>query len=123
MPQTPSRKQSEAPSVKQLYDVYRGLCKQEAGLQPLTSTEFRDVVGSLETLSLVSGVDGRTGSFVMGSMTPGSGRRGKNMFGSGAGSGDEKRVGACVGVKEVETALDGVGSGILRGILNGQVDV
>lgn len=122
-PSTPSRKDG-APSVKQLYDVYTKLCKQEAGLQPLTSTEFRDVVGSLETLSLVSGVDGRTGSFVgMGSMTPGSGRRGKNMFGSGAGSGDEKRVGACVGTREVEAALEGVGSGILRGILNGTVDM
>ena len=123
MPPTPSREQSEAPSVKQLYEVYTSLCKQEAGLQPLTSTEFRDVVGSLETLSLISGVDGRTGSFVMGGMTPGSGRRGKNMFGSGAGSGDEKRVGACVGVKEVEAALEGVGSQILRGILGGSVDL
>ena len=123
-PSTPSRKDG-APSVKQLYDVYTRLCKQEAGLQPLTSTEFRDVVGSLETLSLVSGVDGRTGSFVgMGSMTPSSGRGGrKNMFGSGAGTGDEKRVGCCVGVKEVEGALEGVGSGILRGILNGSVDM
>lgn len=124
MPGTPSRKADGAPSVKQLYDVYTRLCKQEAGLQPLSCTEFRDVVGSLETLSLVSGVDGRTGSFVgMGSMTPGSGRRGKNMFGAGAGTGDEKRVGACVGVKEVEAALEGVGSGILRGILNGTVDL
>lgn len=124
MPSTPSRKQTEAPSIKQLYEVYTRLCKQEAGLQPLTGTEFRDVVGSLETLSLISGVDGRTGSFVgMGGMTPGSGRRGKNMFGAGAGSGDEKRVGACVGTKEVEAALEGVGSQILRGILGGSVDL
>ncbi len=118
-PMTPSKK-NDAPTVSQLYTVYSNLCKTEAGLQPLTSTEFRDVVGSLETLSLISGVDGR-GSFVL--STPGSGRGRGPKFGQGVGSGDEKRVGSCIGAQEVDAALDGVGAGILRGILNGSIDM
>lgn len=115
-------KSLSAPSIKMLFDTYTSLCKREAGLHPLSSSEFRDVVGNLETMGLVSGVDGRTGSFV--AMTPGSGRgRGRQTFGSGVGSGDEKRVGSCVGMKEVEAAVEGVGSGILRGMLNGTVEL
>ncbi|KAF4634163.1 hypothetical protein G7Y89_g3947 [Cudoniella acicularis] len=61
---TPSKSNNVAPTIKALYDVYCTLCKRDAILHPLTSTEFRDVVGSLETLSLISAVDGRNGSFV-----------------------------------------------------------
>ena len=118
---TPSKSMT-APSVKMLYIAYTSLCKREAGLHPLSSTEFRDVVGSLETVGLVGGVDGRTGGFVP--QTPGSGRgRGRSTFGGGVGSGDEKRVGSCVSMREVEQAVEGVGSGILKGILGGTVDL
>ncbi|OBT50929.1 hypothetical protein VE04_08598, partial [Pseudogymnoascus sp. 24MN13] len=49
---TPSKLANAAPTIKQLYDTYCHLCCADSVLQPLTSTEFRDVVGSLETLSL-----------------------------------------------------------------------
>jgi cell division control protein 6 len=112
---TPSKSKNAAPTIKALYDVYCMLCKQDAILHPLTSTEFRDVVGSLETLSLISAVDGRNGSFV--GMTTGKRAR---KFGGGVGVGNEKRVGSCVGEKEVAQAVEGLGAGILKSILSGQ---
>ena len=116
---TPSKMANAAPTIKQLYDTYCHLCSADSVLQPLTSTEFRDVVGSLETLSLVSGVDGRTGSFVMANTPTKRGR--KVGFGGGVGSGDEKRVGSCVGEQEIERAVEGgVGAVILKSILSGE---
>jgi cell division control protein 6 len=99
-----------------LYDVYCMLCKRDSILHPLTSTEFRDVVGSLETLSLISGVDGKNGSFI-GLNTPSKRSR---KFGSGVGIGDEKRVGSCVSEKEIAQAVEGLGAGILKNILSGE---
>ncbi|KAM3066853.1 AAA ATPase [Clarireedia jacksonii] len=114
---TPSKSNNLAPTIKSLYSTYNILCTRDSILHPLTSTEFRDVVGSLETLSLVSAVDGKNGSFVgLGSMR----RRGRKVFGMGVGVGDEKRVGSCVGVKEVEMAVEGLGAGILKSILHGE---
>jgi len=113
---TPSKSRITAPTIKALYDVYCMLCKRDSILHPLTSTEFRDVVGSLETLSLISAVDGRNGSFV-GSSTPSKRAR---KFGGGIGVGDEKRVGSCVGEKEVAVAVEGLGGGILKSILSGE---
>jgi cell division control protein 6 len=115
---TPSKSNNIAPSVKVLYDTYCMLCKRDSVLQPLTSTEFRDVIGSLETLSLISAVDGKSGSFV-GLNTP-SKRGRKPGFGSGVGVGDEKRVGSCVGEKELESAMEGLGAAILKSILSGE---
>jgi cell division control protein 6 len=112
---TPSKSNNVAPTIKALYDVYCMLCTRDSVLHPLTSTEFRDVVGSLETLSLVSAVDGRNGSFA-GMRNPSRSRK----FGSGIGSGDEKRIGSCVGEKEVAQAVEGLGAGILKSILNGE---
>ena len=112
---TPSKSKNAAPTIKALYDVYCMLCKCDSILHPLTSTEFRDVVGSLETLSLISAVDGRNGSFVA-LITP----RKSKKFGSGIGVGDEKRVGSCVGEKEVAQAVEGLGGGILKSILSGE---
>lgn len=115
---TPSKSHPTAPSIKELYATYCILCTRDAILHPLTSTEFRDVVGGLETLSLISAVDGRNGSFVgLGSAT----KRGrKGPFGSGVGAGDEKRVGSCVAEKEVAAAVEGLGAGILKSILSGE---
>ncbi|PBP27211.1 cell division control protein Cdc6 [Diplocarpon rosae] len=111
---TPSKSRNAAPTIKALYDVYCKLCTQDSILHPLSSTEFRDVMGSLETLSLVSAVDGRNGSFV--GLT---GQRKARKFGGGVGVGDEKRVGSCVGEKEVAQAVEGLGAGILKSILSG----
>jgi len=113
---TPSKSKNAAPTIKTLYDVYCMLCTRDSILHPLTSTEFRDVVGSLETLSLISAVDGRNGSFVALGTPSKRGRK----FGSGIGVGDEKRVGSCVGEKEVAQAVEGLGGGILKSILSGE---
>lgn len=113
---TPSKSKNAAPTIKALYDVYCVLCTRDSVLHPLTSTEFRDVVGSLETLSLISAVDGRNGSFI----PLGTSLKGRKKFGSGIGVGDEKRVGSCVGEKEVAQAVEGLGGGILKSILSGE---
>lgn len=117
---TPSKSRSAAPTVKALYDVYCLLCTRDSVLHPLTSTEFRDVIGSLETLSLICAIDGKNGSF-MALNTP-SKRGRKPGFGSGAGVGDEKRVGSCVSEKEMGQAVEGLGAGvgILKSILSGE---
>ncbi|ORY62137.1 P-loop containing nucleoside triphosphate hydrolase protein [Pseudomassariella vexata] len=115
---TPSKAYVSAPSIKILYETYCRLCTSDSVLHPLSSSEFREVVGSLETLSLVSAVDGKTGSFTM-SQTPSKGRK-KSVFGSGVGVADEKRVASCVGEKEMEQAVEGLGAGILQSILSGE---
>ncbi|CAK7219219.1 AAA ATPase [Sporothrix curviconia] len=127
-----------APTIKKLYGTYNLMCKRDAVLHPLSSSEFREIVGSLETLSLVTAVDGRTGSFAVLQSAPGSGsgRRGRrpggavnnSMMGGGSGggagvtgvAGDEKRVASCVGEKELRQALDGAGADILLSILSGE---
>lgn len=120
---TPSSKSNvAAPTIKTLFDTYAILCKRSdaVALHPLSSSEFREVVGSLETLSLVSAVDGKNGSFVAGSQpgTP-SGRKGRKPAFVG-GSVDDKRVASCVGDRELEQAAEGPGSDILRSILSGE---
>ncbi|KAK3310053.1 P-loop containing nucleoside triphosphate hydrolase protein [Chaetomium strumarium] len=130
-PSTKTRTSVSAPTVKTLYEAYCTLCTQDSLLHPLSSSEFREVASSLETLSLITPVDGKTGSFVAvpgGTATPTSGRgrgRKKDVFAFGAGGsggllGDEKRVASCVGEKEMETAVEGMGAGILRSILSGE---
>jgi cell division control protein 6 len=114
---TPSKFSNMAPTVKALYNAYCMLCKRDSILHPLTSTEFRDVIGSLETLSLISPVDGKSGSFV-GLNTP-SKRGRKPGFGGGVGIGDERRVGSCVGERELQQAAEGSGASILSSILCG----
>lgn len=119
MPSTPSKRATAAaaPTVKALYEAYASLCTRENLLHPLTATEFRDVVGSLETLSLVSAVEGtgRNGSFVV-PATPS--RRGRGGFGGKVV--EEKRVASCVGEKELMESLKGVGSGILSAMIEGE---
>jgi cell division control protein 6 len=111
---TPSKGRVTAPTVKQLFDVYCVLCKRDAVLHPLSSSEFREVVGSLETLSLVSAVDGRTGSLAV---LQSAGKRGRKAT---FATGDEKRVASCVGDREIESATEGFGSDILKSILSGE---
>ncbi|KAI1093649.1 cell division control protein Cdc6 [Rostrohypoxylon terebratum] len=117
-PSTPSKSQTIAPSVKLLYDTYCLLCTRESVLHPLSSSEFREVIGSLETLSLVSAVDGKTGSLALLQTPSKRGKRGR--FASGVGLADEKRVASCVGEKELEQAVEGLGADILKSILSGE---
>ncbi|RDA84451.1 hypothetical protein CP532_2155 [Ophiocordyceps camponoti-leonardi (nom. inval.)] len=111
---TPSSKtQTMAPSVKMLFDTYCQLCTSDSLLHPLSSSEFREVVGSLETLGLVNAVEGKNGSFA--AQTPSKrGRKGA------AGSGDEKRIASCVSDRDVDSLVDGVGASILGSILAGE---
>ncbi|KAK7745477.1 AAA ATPase [Cytospora paraplurivora] len=121
-PSTPSKSNVAAPTIKTLFETYALLCKRSDAvvLHPLSSSEFREVVGSLETLSLVSAVDGKNGSFVASSQpgTP-SGRKGRKPAFVG-GSVDDKRVASCVGDREIEQAAEGPGADILRSILSGE---
>lgn len=122
-PSTPSAKANiTAPTIKTLFDTYALLCKRSdaVALHPLSSSEFREVVGSLETLSLVAGVDGKNGSFVSSASQPGtpSGRKGRKAF--VGGSVDDKRVASCVGDRELEQAAEGPGADILQSILSGE---
>jgi cell division control protein 6 len=81
-------------------------------LHPLTSTEFRDVISSLETLSLVTILDSGNGGSLGLLRTPS--KRGKS---GGLGNGDERKVGSCVEEGEVEAAIEGAGSQILKAIM------
>ncbi|KAJ4855213.1 AAA domain-containing protein [Trichoderma breve] len=113
-PLTPSKTQTLAPTIKVLFDKYCKLCLRDSVLHPLSSSEFREVVGSLETLGLVNAVEGKTGSFVT-PQTPS--KRGRKVA---AASGDERRIASCIGDKEIETIAEGVGADILRSILSGE---
>ena len=115
---TPSKTNRGAPTIRALFETYTSLCKRDGMLHPLTSTEFRDVIGSLETLSLVCAVDGKNAFMTMG--TPS--KRGRST-GLGGAWGDDKCVGSCIGEKELDAALEGVASGILRGLLHGEEDI
>ncbi|KAK2020045.1 cell division control protein [Colletotrichum eremochloae] len=110
---TPTKSQTLAPTVKTLYDTYSVLCTRDSVLHPLSSSEFREVIGSLETLGLINPVDGKTGGLVA-TQTPS--KRGRK---SAVPTGEDKRVASCVGEKEMENIADGVGAGILSSILSG----
>lgn len=114
MPSTPSKSHTMAPTIKMLFDTYCQLCTRDSVLHPLSSSEFREVVGSLETLGLVNAVDGKNGSFAA-AQTPS--KRGRK---AAIGSGDEKRIASSVSEKDMESVTDGVGAGILRSILMGE---
>ncbi|KAF2795617.1 cell division control protein Cdc6 [Melanomma pulvis-pyrius CBS 109.77] len=110
---TPSKNHSTAPTIKALFEAYTALCRRENILHPLTSTEFRDIVGSLETLSLISAVEGKAGSLVAAG-TPSRKGRGGGFSGAVV---EDRRVASTVGTKELAAALVGPGSSILKGIL------
>ncbi|USP79712.1 uncharacterized protein yc1106_06986 [Curvularia clavata] len=114
---TPSRSHTTSPTIKELFEAYTALCKRENVLHPLTSTEFRDIVASLETLSLVSAVEGKAGSLdVFCAGTPSKRGRAKAFPGVLV---EERRVASVVGEKELADSLSGPGASILRGILEG----
>jgi cell division control protein 6 len=116
---TPSKSRVTAPTVKALFDTYCVLCTRDSVLHPLSSSEFREVIGSLETLSLITPVDGKTGSFALAAQTP-SKRGRKPAFAKANGIGDDMKVASCVGEKEVSGAAEGLGADILHSILSGQ---
>ena len=108
---TPSKSANAVPTIRKVYEMYCGLCRRENALHPLTSTEFADVVGGLETLSLVRGGDGK------GAICLGFGRMTSSKK---LARPEERRIGSCVSEREIEGCLDGPGGGILRGLLKGE---
>lgn len=111
---TPSKTKLMAPTIKTMFEAYCQLCTRDSVLHPLSSSEFREVVGSLETLGLVNASDGKSGSLMM-PQTPS--KRGRK---TPMGSGDERRITSCAAEKEVEALAEGVGAGILKSILSGE---
>ncbi|THX95523.1 cell division control protein [Aureobasidium pullulans] len=119
-PMTPSKHANSAPTIRQLYEAYSTLCNRENLLHALTSIEFRDVVSGLETLSLVSAVEAKGASSFSMPLTPSRtpSRRSKSGF-TGAATGDDRRMAACVGHSELISALKGPGSDILKEMIEG----
>jgi cell division control protein 6 len=106
---TPTKSASKAPAVKDLYAKYSSLCSRDEGiLQPLRSTEFRDVVTSLETLGLVQESTRRTTSFLTPTKTPS--RLGRNP--------DERQIVSAVSEKEMIDSLKGVGADLLQRLMH-----
>ena len=105
-----------APTIKELYDAYSKLCSEEHVLHPLSASEFREVIGSLEALSLLGPVDMKSGSLVV-PATP-SKRKGRRS--ATRSHGDEKRVASSVTYQEMQKGLNGPGWDILNRILSGE---
>jgi cell division control protein 6 len=118
---TPSKSRVNAPTVRELFDTYCSLCRTDNVLHPLTATEFKDVVGSLETLGLVGEFQGRGRG---GTIAGGSGihrtpsKSGNNASTPSRGS-DEKGLACFVTEKEIINQIAGPGEGVLKALLAG----
>lgn len=109
------RTATSAPTIRALAHAYNTLCQRDNIIHALSSTEMRDVLGSLEMASLVTFVEGKGGS-LGGLATPR--RRGRGAaFGV---SGDDRRFSGCVGERELHAAVEGPGKDVLRAILSGE---
>jgi cell division control protein 6 len=107
---TPSKHANKKPMLGDLFASYSGLCKRENVLCPLSSTEFRDVVASLETLGLVHEASARA-SFLTPTKTP-SRLGNKNI--------EDKQFASSVSEKEMDDNLQGPGTEILKALLHGK---
>ncbi|KAL4788225.1 P-loop containing nucleoside triphosphate hydrolase protein [Aspergillus varians] len=117
---TPSRSKNSAPTVKQIFDAYCTLCRTDNILHPLTATEFKDVLGSLETLGLVGEYQSRGRG---GTVSGGSDLRRTPSKSSGAALNkalDEQSLVCFVSQKEIESQITGPGEGILRRLFSGE---
>ncbi|MCJ1431718.1 AAA ATPase [Xylographa pallens] len=107
---TPSKSANAAPTIRKVYEMYCGLCRRDNALHPLTTTEFADVIGNLETWTLVQGGNGKgTMGLGLARLTPS-----KKILRA-----EDKTIVSCVSEKELEGCLDGPGGNLLRGILGG----
>lgn len=105
---TPSKSTNKLPRIADLFDKYTALCQRDEGiLQPLKSTEFRDVVSSLETLGLV-----HESKRSLGLLTPtsSSSRYGKHS--------EARLLVSGVSEKEMRGSLSGPGGDLLRRLLD-----
>lgn len=122
IPSTPSKSRSGAPTVKQAFDTYCTLCRNDNILHPLTSTEFKDVLSNLETMGLVGDYQGRGRGGTLGGgsdvrRTPS--KSGSVMSTPHKGM-DEQGLLCFVSQSEIEGQIAGPGEGILRRLLRGE---
>ena len=89
-------------TIRKLFEVYTSLCKKERLLHPVSSTEFRDVVTSLEVAGVVNLMSGG-----------GLGTPSKRGRASGGGI-DGGRISACVREMDLLTAVADVGPILTR---------
>lgn len=101
-----------SPTVKELYLTYSSYCRRTDMLHPLSSSEFREVIGNLETVSLVAAADEKTGL----TCTTAS-RKGRGGSLGAASVVDRRRISACVALSELEKEVKLVGGGILSKLL------
>jgi cell division control protein 6 len=116
---TPTKHKFNAPTVRELFDMYCTLCRNDNILHPLTATEFKDVIGSLETLGLVGEFSGRGRG---GTIAGGSGiLRTPSKSGNGTSTPrkamDEQGLASFVTEKEILGQISGPGEGILKSLL------
>ncbi|KAL1982123.1 hypothetical protein VTN96DRAFT_1719 [Rasamsonia emersonii] len=121
IPGTPSKTRVAAPTVRELFDTYCTLCRTDNILHPLTATEFKDVISSLESLGLVGEFQGcgRGGTIAGGSgilRTPSKSGSGSSTPSKGM---DEKGLACFVSEKEILNQISGPGEGILKALLMG----
>ena len=118
---SPSKAKSAAPTIKQLFDTYCTLCRIDNVLHPLTNVEFKDVIGSLETMGLVGEFHCRNRG---GTLAGGSGILRTPSKSNGPStprkSLDETGLVCFVTEKEVENQISGPGESILRSLLRGE---
>ncbi|KAJ6120391.1 hypothetical protein N7523_004671 [Penicillium sp. IBT 18751x] len=122
VPSTPSKNRSSAPTVKQAFDTYCTLCRNDNILHPLTSTEFKDVLGNLETMGLVGEYQGRGrgGTLSGGSDVRRTPSKSGNVNSTPHKGMDEQGLVCFVSQSEIEGQIAGPGEGILRRLLRGQ---
>ncbi|OKL61410.1 hypothetical protein UA08_03895 [Talaromyces atroroseus] len=118
---TPSKSRANAPTVRELFDTYCSLCRSDNVLHPLTATEFKDVVGSLETLGLVGEFQGRGrgGTIAGGSGILRTPSKSGNSASTPSRGSDEKGLACFVTEKEIISQIAGPGEGVLKALLAG----
>ncbi|KAJ5449908.1 uncharacterized protein N7458_006357 [Penicillium daleae] len=119
---TPSKSRCSAPTVKQAFDTYCTLCRNDNILHPLTSTEFKDVLSNLETMGLVGEYQGRGrgGTVAGGSDVRRTPSKSGNVISTPHKGMDEQGLLCFVSQSEIEGQIAGPGEGILRRLLRGE---
>ncbi|KAF3398451.1 Cell division control protein 18 [Penicillium rolfsii] len=119
---TPSKSRCSAPTVKQAFDTYTTLCRNDNILHPLTSTEFKDVLSNLETMGLVGEYQGRGrgGTVAGGSDIRRTPSKSGNAITTPHKGMDEQGLLCFVSQSEIEGQITGPGEGILRRLLRGE---
>ncbi|OOQ90812.1 putative cell division control protein Cdc6 [Penicillium brasilianum] len=119
---TPSKSRCSAPTVKQAFDTYCTLCRNDNILHPLTSTEFKDVLSNLETMGLVGEYQGRGrgGTVAGGSDIRRTPSKSGSVISTPQKGMDEQGLLCFVSQSEIEGQIAGPGEGILRRLLRGE---